>query len=119
MAKIRSSLGDLWAKLQVIKSTGKFKDAEMLLKAYGGYTESHRAIRREYVQAEGRLGLTAKRATFMNPELQLIVDQQGDPLNVIIHYQEKGFSVSDFVKREGQRSRFNLEVNRCKMTLSK
>jgi len=83
--KIRTGLGELLGKVQVMKSMGNKEGADKLLDKFGStYDVKWQA---NLAQRAQRIGV-AKQAAFVFPRLQPVADRKGNVVDVRVHYDE-------------------------------
>ncbi len=84
-SKLRQLFGQLLREIQRIKSEGDLIAARNLVETYGITVD--REIHREVLQRYAKLDLPSHRG-FINPELRAVKNEQGDIIDVTIHYPD-------------------------------
>jgi dipeptidyl-peptidase-3 len=79
----RRGVAELLAEVMRIKATGDFKAAKQLIDTYG--TDVDRELHREVLDRIASLNLPSATG-FVQPELRLVHDQQGEVVDVEVHY---------------------------------
>ena len=83
--KMRTGIGELLGKIQVMKSMGNKEGAEALLDRFG--TTYDRKWQENLAARASRIGI-ARQSAFVFPRLQPVVDRQGNVVDVRIYHDE-------------------------------
>lgn len=83
-SKLRGLFGELLTEVQRIKSEGDYVAAKALIENYGVKIDFD--LHREVLERFQKLGI-APYAGFLNPELELVTDDNGNTLDVLVVYQ--------------------------------
>ena len=83
--KLRHLFGDLLAEIQRIKSEGDYEAARQLVEKYAVNIDP--ALHREILARYKKLDLAPYKG-FINPKMTLIFDEEGNPIDVNLDYEE-------------------------------
>ena len=83
--KLRHLFGDLLAEIQRIKSEGDYEAARQLVEKYAVNIDP--ALHREILARYKKLNLAPYKG-FINPKMTLVFDEEGNPIDVNLDYQE-------------------------------
>ena len=83
--KLRHLFGDLLAEIQRIKSEGDYEAARQLVEKYAVNIDS--ALHREILARYKKLDLAPYKG-FINPKMTLVFDEEGNPTDVNLDYEE-------------------------------
>lgn len=84
-AKLRHLFGELLAEIQRIKSEGDFEAARLLVEKYAVNIDPD--LHREILARYKKLNLAPYKG-FINPKMTLVYDEEGNPINVNLDYEE-------------------------------
>lgn len=115
LAKARQALGTLWHDLQKGKSTGDLAFIKQIFETDGAYTAVHKSYRESLVKALDAMNVPREHA-YLNPQFELVKDENGRPVDVRLVYEEAGQQqFDDFVDRQVERA----DTMKAKLTLCK
>ena len=83
--KLRHLFGDLLAEIQRIKSEGDYEAARQLVEKYAVNIDP--ALHREILARYKKLNLAPYKG-FINPKMTLVFDEEGNPIDVNLDYEE-------------------------------
>ena len=83
--KLRHLFGDLLAEIQRIKSEGDYEAARQLVEKYAVNIDP--ALHREILARYKKLDLAPYKG-FINPKMTLVFDEEGNPIDVNLDYEE-------------------------------
>ena len=83
--KLRHLFGDLLAEIQRIKSEGDYEAARQLVEKYA--VNIAPALHREILARYKKLNLAPYKG-FINPKMTLVFDEEGNPIDVNLDYEE-------------------------------
>lgn len=83
--KLRHLFGDLLAEIQRIKSDGDYEAARQLVEKYAVNIDP--ALHREILARYKKLDLAPYKG-FINPKMTLVFDEEGNPIDVNLDYEE-------------------------------
>ena len=83
--KLRHLFGELLAEIQRIKSEGDFEAARQLVEKYAVNIDSD--LHREILARYKKLNLAPYKG-FINPKMTLVYDEEGNPIDVNLDYEE-------------------------------
>ena len=83
--KLRHLFGDLLAEIQRIKSEGDYEAARQLVEKYAVNIDP--ALHREILARYKKLNLAPYKG-FINPKMTLLFDEEGNPIDVNLDYEE-------------------------------
>ena len=83
--KLRHLFGDLLAEIQRIKSEGDYEAARQLVEKYAVNIDP--ALHREILARYKKLNLAPYKG-FINPKMTLVFDEEGNPVDVTLDYEE-------------------------------
>lgn len=83
--KLRHLFGELLAEIQRIKSEGDFEAARQLVEKYAVNIDP--ALHREILARYKKLNLAPYKG-FINPKMTLVYDEEGNPIDVNLDYEE-------------------------------
>ena len=83
--KLRHLFGDLLAEIQRIKSEGDYEAARLLVEKYAVNIDP--ALHREILARYKKLNLAPYKG-FINPKMTLVFDEEGNPIDVNLDYEE-------------------------------
>ena len=83
--KLRHLFGELLAEIQRIKSEGDYEAARQLVEKYAVNIDP--ALHREILARYKRLNLAPYKG-FINPKMTLVFDEEGNPIDVNLDYEE-------------------------------
>ena len=83
--KLRHLFGDLLAEIQRIKSEGDYEVARQLVEKYAVNIDP--ALHREILARYKKLNLAPYKG-FINPKMTLVFDEEGNPIDVNLDYEE-------------------------------
>lgn len=83
--KLRHLFGELLAEIQRIKSEGDFEAARQLVEKYAVNIDPD--LHREILARYKKLNLAPYKG-FINPKMTLVYDEEGNPINVNLDYEE-------------------------------
>ena len=83
--KLRHLFGELLAEIQRIKSEGDYEAARQLVEKYAVNIDS--ALHREILARYKKLNLAPYKG-FINPKMTLVFDEEGNPIDVNLDYEE-------------------------------
>lgn len=83
--KLRHLFGDLLAEIQRIKSDGDYEAARQLVEKYAVNIDP--ALHREILARYKKLNLAPYKG-FINPKMTLVFDEEGNPIDVNLDYEE-------------------------------
>ena len=83
--KLRHLFGDLLAEIQCIKSEGDYEAARQLVEKYAVNIDP--ALHREILARYKKLNLAPYKG-FINPKMTLVFDEEGNPIDVNLDYEE-------------------------------
>lgn len=83
--KLRHLFGDLLAEIQRIKSEGDYEAARQLVEKYAVNIDP--ALQREILARYKKLNLAPYKG-FINPKMTLVFDEEGNPIDVNLDYEE-------------------------------
>nr|WP_293550900.1 dihydrofolate reductase [Prevotella sp.] len=83
--KLRHLFGELLAEIQRIKSEGDFEAARQLVETYAVNIDPD--LHREILARYKKLNLAPYKG-FINPKMTLVYDEEGNPINVNLDYEE-------------------------------
>ena len=83
--KLRHLFGDLLAEIQRIKSEGDYEAARLLVEKYAVNIDP--ALHREILARYKKLNLAPYKG-FINPKMTLVFDEEGNPTDVNLDYEE-------------------------------
>lgn len=83
--KLRHLFGELLAEIQRIKSEGDYEAARQLVEKYAVNIDP--ALHREILARYKKLNLAPYKG-FINPKMTLVFDEQGNPIDVNLDYEE-------------------------------
>ena len=83
--KLRHLFGDLLAEIQRIKSEGDYEAARQLVEKYAVNIDP--ALHREILARYRKLNLAPYKG-FINPKMTLVFDEEGNPIDVNLDYEE-------------------------------
>ena len=84
-AKLRHLFGELLAEIQRIKSEGDFEAARLLVEKYAVNIDPE--LHREILARYKKLNLAPYKG-FINPKMTLVFDEEGNPIDVNLDYEE-------------------------------
>ena len=84
-AKLRHLFGELLAEIQRIKSEGDFEAARQLVEKYAVNIDPD--LHREILARYKKLNLAPYKG-FINPKMTLVFDEEGNPIDVNLDYEE-------------------------------
>ena len=84
-AKLRHLFGELLAEIQRIKSEGDFEAARLLVEKYAVNIDPD--LHREILARYKKLNLAPYKG-FINPKMTLVYDEEGNPIDVNLDYEE-------------------------------
>lgn len=84
-AKLRHLFGELLAEIQRIKSEGDFEAARQLVEKYAVNIDPQ--LHREILARYKKLNLAPYKG-FINPKMTLVYDEEGNPIDVNLDYEE-------------------------------
>lgn len=97
--KVRKSLGRLWKRVQLAKSTGNYKLAQELFSKFDKYRSFHRHLRRIVIQKQQEEQVPKEMMT-LNPRLKLVTDSQGQARDVVLIPLPKNISIEGVIDRQ-------------------
>lgn len=83
--KLRHLFGELLAEIQRIKSEGDYEAARLLVEKYAVNIDP--ALHREILARYKKLNLAPYKG-FINPKMTLVFDEEGNPIDVNLDYEE-------------------------------
>ena len=83
--KLRHLFGELLAEIQRIKSEGDYEAARQLVEKYAVNIDP--ALHREILARYKKLNLAPYKG-FINPKMTLVFDEEGNPIDVNLDYEE-------------------------------
>ena len=83
--KLRHLFGELLAEIQCIKSEGDYEAARQLVEKYAVNIDP--ALHREILARYKKLNLAPYKG-FINPKMTLVFDEEGNPIDVNLDYEE-------------------------------
>ena len=83
--KLRHLFGELLAEIQRIKSEGDYEAARQLVEKYAENNDP--ALHREILARYKKLNLAPYKG-FINPKMTLVFDEEGNPIDVNLDYEE-------------------------------